>query len=62
MPKETLDKLIPFMVRPFDKALLSVAEGLTTHHERNQPITVRPELFEGSLSRGLIRDITLGNL
>jgi hypothetical protein len=36
--KETLSKLIPLMVRPFDK--------LTVHHERNQPVTVRPEPFD----------------
>ena len=35
---ESLNKLIPFMVRPFDK--------LTAHHERNQQLTVRPELFD----------------
>jgi len=39
MFKNTRSKLIPSMVRPFDK--------LTTHHERNQPIAVRPELVEG---------------
>ena len=39
MPKETLIKRIPFMVRSFDK--------LTTHHERNQHLTVRPEPVEG---------------
>jgi hypothetical protein len=32
--KEILNKLIPFMVRQ-------------THHERNQPFTVRPEPVEG---------------
>ncbi len=32
--KETPNRLIPFMVRQ-------------AHHERNQPVTVRPELVEG---------------
>jgi hypothetical protein len=32
--KESLNKLIPFMVRQ-------------AHHERNQRVTVRPELVEG---------------
>ena len=32
--KESLNKLIPLMVRQ-------------AHHERNQPLTVRPELVEG---------------
>ncbi len=41
--KETLNKLIPFVVRPFDK--------LTAHHERNQQLTVRPELVEGLIQR-----------
>jgi hypothetical protein len=41
----TLNKLIPLMIRPFDK--------LTAHHERNQPIAVRPELVEGLIQRFL---------
>jgi len=32
--KESLNKLIPLMVRQ-------------AHHERNQPLTVRPKLVEG---------------
>jgi hypothetical protein len=37
-PKEALNKLIPFMVRQ-------------AHHERNQPLTVRPEPVEGLIQR-----------
>ncbi len=43
MVREVLNKLIPRIVRPFDK--------LTAHHERNQPIAVRPELVEGLIQR-----------
>ncbi len=39
--KETLNKLIPFM--PSDFAQESVRQA---HPERNQPLTVRPELVE----------------
>lgn len=54
--RQTLNKLIPFLVRPFDK--------LTAHHERNQHLVVRPDpsatlrtkgLVEGSLSKDLAR-------
>ena len=44
--KETLNKLIPLMVRQ-------------PHHERNQPNTVRPEPFDKlrrALSKDLFRD------
>ena len=37
--KDALNNPIPFMVRPFDR--------LRTHHERDQKVTVRPELVEG---------------
>jgi len=36
LPNEALNKLIPFMVRQ-------------AHHERNQPLAVRPELVEGPI-------------
>jgi len=36
--KETLNNLIPFMVRQ-------------AHHERNQQLSVRPELVEGLVQR-----------
>jgi len=36
--KEVLNKLIPFMVRQ-------------AHHERNQPLAVRPEPVEGFIQR-----------
>ena len=40
--RETLNKLIPLMVRQG-----SPERSRRAHHERNQPLTVRPELVEG---------------
>jgi type IV pilus assembly protein PilX len=68
--KESMYKLIPFMVRLFDKALLSVAEGLTAHHERglqyfrerNQQATVRPEPVEGLNQTSRVGNVFLPTL
>jgi hypothetical protein len=46
--RKTLNKLIPIMVRQDPSELSRRA-----HHERNQPITVRPELVEGLILRFL---------
>jgi len=42
LPKEALNKSIPFMVRQS-----SPERNRRTHHERNQQLTVRPESVEG---------------
>ena len=52
--KESLNKLIPFMVRRPKEVPVVQA-----HHERNQPLTVRPELVEGLIQRCYVTVTTL---
>lgn len=52
--RETLNKLIPFLARPFDK--------LTAHHERNQHLVVRPDPSATLRTKGLVKGLNQGFL